>query len=58
MMIEYHPIYRKDQSRRLHQFGKKRSDQASSWVVCCVRGSIGKGDIVVTDVEELKILDA
>ena len=56
-MIEYHPISPKDQSRRLHQFGKNKI-QASSWVVCCVRVSIGKGDIVVRDVEELQNLDA
>ena len=56
VMVEYHPISVRDQSR-LHQFGKKVL--LSIFLVYeLTAGGIWKGDIPIVDLEELEKLDA
>ena len=55
-MVEYLPISARDQSR-LYQFGRKVSPGVFLGYALIV-GEIWKGDIFVTDIEELENLDA
>ena len=55
-MVEYHPIYAKDQSR-LHQFGSKVLPGIFLGHALHA-GRIWKGDILVADIEELEQMDA
>ena len=57
LMVEYHPISAKDQSR-LHQLGKKVLLGIFIPRIRIDRGRIWKGDILVADFEELDNLDA
>ena len=55
-LAEYHPITAKDQSR-IHQFGKK--DLPGLFLGYALYAvTIGKGDILVADIEELETMDA
>ena len=55
-LVEYHPITAKDQSR-MHQFGKK---VLPGWFLgyALYASGIWKGDVLVTDFEELEKMDA
>ena len=55
-MVEYHPIFTKDQSQ-LHQFGTKVLPGIFFGYVLSAVG-IWKGDIMVADIEELEQIDA
>ena len=55
-VVEYHPISAKDLSR-LHQFGKKVLPGIFLGYVFFAR-KIWKGDILVSDIEELEMMDA
>ena len=55
-MVDDHPISAEDQAR-LHQFGKKVLRGIFVGCALCA-GGIRKRDILVSDVDELKILDA
>ena len=55
-LVEYHPITAKDQSR-IHQFGKKVLPGLFLGYALCA-GGIGKGDVLLADVEELETMDA
>ena len=56
VMVAYHPISARDQSR-LHQFGKKVLPGIFLGI-CIARGENWKGDIWVSDIEELGTFDA
>ena len=53
--VECYPISTRDQSR-LHQFGKKVSPGTSLGYVL-IAGIIWKGDILISDIEELEEMD-
>ena len=55
-LVEYHPITAKDQSR-IHQFGKKVLPGLFLGYALYA-GTIGKGDVLVADLEELETMDA
>ena len=55
-LVEYYPISAKDHSR-IHQFGNKVLPGLSLGYALCA-GGIGKGDIMVADIEELETMDA
>ena len=55
-LVEYYPISAKDQSR-IHQFGKKVL-LGLFLGYALYAGRIWKGDILVTDIEELETMDA
>ena len=55
-MVEYHPISAADQSW-LHQFGEKVLP-GTFLGYALVAGGIGKGAVLVVDVEELERMDA
>ena len=55
-LVEYYPIFAKDQSR-IHQFGKKVLPGLFLGYALCAEG-IWKGDILVADIEELETMDA
>ena len=55
-MVEYHPVSAKDQSR-LHQFGAKVLPGIFLGYASYA-GGIWKGDVMVTDIEELEEMDA
>ena len=55
-LVEYHPITAKDQSR-IHQFGKKVLPGLFLGYALYA-GRIGKGDVLVADLEELETMDA
>ena len=55
-LVEYYPITAKDQSR-IHQFGKKVFPSLFLGYALCA-GWIWKGDVLVTDLEELETMDA
>ena len=55
-LVEYYPIYAKDQSR-IHQFGKKVLPGLFLGYALYA-GGIWKGDMLVADVEELETMDA
>ena len=54
-MVEYHPTTAKDQSR-IHQFGKKVLPGLFLGYALYA-GRIWKGDVLVTDLEELETMD-
>ena len=54
--VEYHPITAKDQSR-IHQFGKSYLDCSSDMHCRRGGGGIWKGDVLITDLEELETMD-
>ena len=54
-LVEYHPITAKDQSR-IHQFGKKVLPGLFLGYALYL-GRIGKGDVLVADLEELETMD-
>ena len=56
VLVEYHPISAKDQSR-IHQFGKKVLPGLFLGYALHA-GGIWKGDILVADIEELETMDA
>ena len=55
-LVEYHPITAKDQSR-IHQFGKKVLPGLFLGYALYA-GGIWKGDVLVSDLEELETTDA
>ena len=55
-LVEYHPFTAKDQSR-IHQFGKKALSGLFLGYALYA-GGIWKGDMLVTDLEELETMDA
>ena len=55
-LVEYYPISAKDQSR-IHQFGKKVLPGLFLGYALYA-GRLGKGDIMVADIEELETMDA
>ena len=55
-LVEYYPVSAKDQSR-IHQFGKKVLPGLFLGYALCA-GGIGKGDVLLADVEELETMDA
>ena len=55
-MVEYHPITAKDQSR-IHQFGKKVLPGLFLGYALYA-GGIWKGDVLITNLEELETIDA
>ena len=55
-LVEYHPIIAKDKSRT-HQFGKKVSPGLFLGYALYAVG-IWKGDVLVSDLEELETMDA
>ena len=55
-LVEYHPITAKDQSR-IHQFGKKVLP-GLFFGYALHAGGIWKGDVLITDFEELETMDA
>ena len=55
-LVEYHPVTAKNQSR-IHQFGKKvLSGLFLGYALYAMR--IWKGDVLMTDLEELETMDA
>ena len=56
VMVEYHPISAKDQSR-LHQFGSQVLPSVFLGYALCA-GGIRKGDIMVADTGEMEEMDA
>ena len=56
LLVEYYPISAKDQSR-IHQFGKKVLPGLFLGYALYA-GGMWKGDIMVTDIEELEPMDA
>ena len=55
LMIEYHSMSAKDQTR-LHQFGTKIFPEI--FIGYALRAENWKGDILIADIQELKILEA
>ena len=55
-LVEYYPITAKDQSR-VHQFGKKVLPGLFLGYALYA-GGIGKGDVLIADLEELETMDA
>ena len=55
-LVEYHPITAKDQSR-IHRFGKKVLPGVFLGYALYA-GGIWKGDVLITDLEELETMDA
>ena len=55
-LIEYHPISTRDQLR-MHQMWQESCTRNLSWI-CTDRGVIRKGDILISDIEELERMDA
>ena len=55
-MVEYHPILRK--TYRDFIYLVQKSCQVYSLDLCCPRGRIWKGDIMVADIEKLEQMDA
>ena len=56
LLVEYHPITAKDQSR-IHQFGKKVLP-GLFFGYALYAGGIWKGDVLVAYIEELETMDA
>ena len=56
LLVEYHPITAKDQSR-IHQFGKKVLHGLFLGYALYAEG-IWKGDVLIADLEELETMDA
>ena len=56
LLVEYHPITAKDQSR-IHQFGKKVLPGLFLGYALYA-GGIWKGDVLIADLEELETMDA
>ena len=57
-MVEYHSFLLKTCRDYISSGLKKKSCQAFSSVMFCMRGEIRKGDILVADIEELEEMDA